>query len=167
MSWGVTLAEVTGGEVSEDELSGALTTGVERTFDQDPELPLRLLADIALRALSPAVNDPATAVDSLDRVEDLLTRLADRELDVGRFTDSDGHVRVVVPAPDWERYVRTAVDDVIVAAAGSPMTLLRIRTLLSRVSDRSPAGRRPVVQERLRWVQRTGAAAYPMVWSDA
>ncbi|MEU5953667.1 DUF2254 family protein [Streptomyces sp. NPDC047525] len=167
MSWGMTLAEVTGGEVSEDELYGAMTTGVERTFDHDPELPFRLLADIALRALSPAVNDPATAVDSLDHVEDLLTRLADRELKVGHFPDTDGTVRVAVPVPDWETYVRTAVDDVIVAAAGSPMTLLRMRTLLCRVADRSPLDRRPIVQERLRWVQRTGADAYPMMWSDA
>lgn len=166
VSWGMTLAEVTGGEVSEDELCGAVTTGVERTFDQDPELPFRLLADIALRALSPAVHDSATAVDSLDRVEDLLTRLADRELEIGHFTDTEGTVRVVVPVPDWERYVRTAVDDVIVAAAGSPMALLRLRTLLSRVAERSPQSRRPIVQQRLQWVERTGVGAYPLIWEN-
>ncbi|WP_406065780.1 DUF2254 domain-containing protein [Streptomyces sp. NBC_01077] len=165
LSWGATLAEVTGGRVSESELRGAVTTGVERTFDHDPELPFRILADITLRALSPAVNDPATAVESLNRIEDLLTRLADRDLEVGRVTEADGTVRVTVPAPDWDRFVRTAVDDVIIAAAASPMTLLHLRAVLHRVAERSPETRRRIVQDRLHWVERTGRGAHPLIWA--
>ncbi|MDX3538461.1 DUF2254 domain-containing protein [Streptomyces sp. MB09-01] len=165
VSRGMALAEVTGAELPEEVLREAVVTGVERTFHQDPELPFRLLVDIALRALSPAVHDPATAVESMDRLEDLLTRLADRELDFGRFADGAGRVRVTVPVPDWEQYVRTACDDIAVAAAGSPMALRRLRDLLGRLLERSPEDRRAVVRERLEWAERTGSAAYPLIWT--
>ncbi|MFC7921316.1 DUF2254 family protein [Streptomyces cinereoruber] len=166
LSEGTVVARVAGDGVPASVLLGALTTGVERTFDQDPELPFRLLADIALRALSPAVNDPATAVEALDHLEALLIRLAGRDLDVGRFHDSTGRARVSVPVPAWDRYVRTAVDDVLFAAAGSPMTLRRTRDLLRTLAERAPAERRAVVLDRLRWVERTGGETYPLVWTD-
>ncbi|MFF3012795.1 DUF2254 family protein [Streptomyces sp. NPDC057939] len=163
---GTVLAEVSGaGGPPASALLAAVATGSERTFDQDPDLPFRLLADIALRALSPAVNDPATAVESMDRTEDLLTRLADRELDIGRFPDGAGRLRVTVPVPDWEQYVATAVDELSFAAAGSPMALRRLRDLLARLEARCPAERRAVVRERLRRVDRTGAGAHPLVWA--
>ncbi|MEU9158839.1 DUF2254 family protein [Streptomyces sp. NPDC048424] len=165
LSRGMALAEVTGAELTEEVVREAVITGVERTFDQDPELPFRLLVDIALRALSPAVNDPATAVEAVDRLEDLLTRLADRELDFGRFTDGAGRVRVTVPVPDWEQYVRTAFDDLLFAAEHSPMALRRVRDLLGRLARESPEGRRAVVRERLDWAERTGSAAYPLIWT--
>ncbi|MCX5408806.1 DUF2254 domain-containing protein [Streptomyces sp. NBC_00335] len=165
VSRGMTLAEVTGGELPEAALRGALETGVERTFDQDPDLPFRLLADIALRALSPAVNDPATAVESMDRLEDLLTRLAGVELGIGHFADEGGRSRVTLPVPDWERYVRTAVDDLLFSAAGSPMALRRMRDLLSRLAERIPEGRRGIVRDRLQWVDRAGSERYPLIWA--
>ncbi|MET9468251.1 DUF2254 family protein [Streptomyces sp. NPDC006544] len=166
VSQGVALADVRGGRLPERVLRDHMVTGLERTFHQDPQLPLRLLVDIALRALSPAVNDPATAVDCLDRLEDLLTRLAGRDLDVGRFADDDGALRVTVPVPGWEQFVRTAVDDLVFAAGGSPMALRRMRTLLARLVEQSPEGRRGVLRDRLGWVHRTGSEASPLTWED-
>ncbi|MCY0935964.1 DUF2254 family protein [Streptomyces sp. H34-S4] len=165
VSRGMTLAEVTGGQLSEAALRGTLETGVERTFDQDPDLPFRLLADIVLRALSPAVNDPATAAESMDRLEDLLTRLAGRDLRIGRFADEGGRLRVTLPVPGWERYVRTAVDDLLFSAAGSPMALRRMRDLSGRLADRVPESRRAVVRHRLQWADREGGERYPLPWT--
>jgi uncharacterized membrane protein len=88
-----------------DEVWKALTVGPERTFDQDPLFALRVLADIALRALSSAINDPTTAAQALDGIEQLLRRLAWRDLDISRVTDSNGALRVILPAPDWDLYV--------------------------------------------------------------
>ncbi|MFD3870829.1 DUF2254 family protein [Streptomyces sp. NPDC058623] len=164
---GSVLAEVSGGPgPPASALLAAVTTGSERTFDQDPDLPFRLLADIALRALSPAVNDPATAVESMDRTEDLLTRLADRDLAIGDFPDGAGRPRVTLPVPDWEQYVATAVDELSCAAAGSPMALRRLRDLLARLEVRCPPERRAIVRERLRRVDRTGSSAHPLVWAE-
>ncbi|MFF4318362.1 DUF2254 family protein [Streptomyces sp. NPDC001568] len=163
---GTVLAEVSGGAgPPAPTLLDAVATGSERTLDQDPDLPFRLLADIALRALSPAVNDPATAVESMDRTEDLLTRLADRDLGIGHFPDGAGRPRVTLPVPDWEQYVATAIDELSYAAAGSPMALRRLRDLLARLEARCPPERRAVVRERLRRVDRTGAGAHPLVWA--
>uniref|UniRef100_A0AAU2JSZ3 DUF2254 domain-containing protein n=1 Tax=Streptomyces sp. NBC_00049 TaxID=2903617 RepID=A0AAU2JSZ3_9ACTN len=165
VSQGTPLAEVTGGELPAVMVRAALATGVERTFYQDPLLPFRLLADIALRALSPAVNDPATAVESLDRLEELLVRLVDRELAIGHFSDEAGRLRVSVPVPGWEVFVRTAVDELFFAAARSPMALSALRDVLARLLERCPEERRAVVRERLGWVERTGGDSYPLIWA--
>jgi hypothetical protein len=69
-------------EAPDDEILEALGFGPERTFEQDPALALRVLADIALRALSPAVNDPTTAVQTLDAIDGLLRVLVRRDLAV-------------------------------------------------------------------------------------
>ncbi len=61
----------------------ALRVAHERTFEQDPLFALRVLADIALRGMSSAINDPTTAVEALDAIDSLLRPLARRELDVG------------------------------------------------------------------------------------
>jgi hypothetical protein len=83
------------GEVADTALLGGLVTGHERTFHQDPLFTFRLLADIAMRALSAAVSNPATAVQVLDTIESLLQALVSRDLDVA---DDAGSVRVVLAA---------------------------------------------------------------------
>ncbi|WP_412074958.1 DUF2254 family protein [Streptomyces xanthophaeus] len=162
---GTLLARIHGQGMRPDDVFGAVRTGLERTFDQDPGLPLRLLTDITLRALSPAVNDPATAVQALDHTEDLLTRLAGRDLAIGAFGDAGGTARLIVHAPTWEQYVRLAVDEVMVAAARSPMTLLRLRALLTRLLTACPPPRRSVVGSRLEWIEAAGSTGFPLHWS--
>ncbi len=67
------VADLRGGEVADEAVFDGLLTGQERTFRQDPLFAFRLLADIGLRALSPAVNDPATAVQVLDTIQGILS----------------------------------------------------------------------------------------------
>ena len=69
--------------INEKALREAFGLGGDRTFEQDPKYALRLLVDIAIKALSPAVNDPTTAVQALDQIEDLLRRLGSRRLEIG------------------------------------------------------------------------------------
>ena len=78
-----------GGRIAESQLRSAIDLGGERTFEQDPKYAIRLLVDIAIKALSPAINDPTTAVQALDQIEDLLLRLGRRRLEIGAFRDSD------------------------------------------------------------------------------
>src|SRR4030095_12794112 len=85
--------------VPSDDLLDAIELGDERTFEQDPKYAIRLLVDIAIRALSPAINDPTTAVQALDQIEDLLTRLGHSQLDVGTVLDAAGRPRLVMPSP--------------------------------------------------------------------
>lgn len=155
------VAYVHAGTLPPGVIVAALTPGVERGFDQNPEFGVRLLADIALRGLSPAINDPATSVQALDHIEDLLLLLAAQDLDVGRARDPEGTSRVFVPLPDWERYVRTALDDVINSARNVPLALQRIRLLLRHVLDAGPESRRPALRERLGWVEHLLELGFP------
>ena len=132
---GAPLADLYGGDVPDREIRSAVVRGTERSFDQDPMLAIRLLADIGLRALSPAVNDPATAVDAIDATEGVLRSLATRELDVADVADDAGHTRVRLLLPTWEDYLRIAVEDLLPAAAPFKMVLQRLRRLLVGLLD--------------------------------
>ena len=160
------VAHVHGGDLPPHAVLATLVTGVDRTFDQDPGFGLRLLSDIAMRGLSPAINDPATAVQALDHIEDLLLMLAGQDLDVGEARDAEGILRVVVPVPDWTQYVRTALDDVIVSALNAPLALERLRRLLQHLRQACPPQRRAVLDDRLDWVQRTLATGFPHIWTS-
>jgi uncharacterized membrane protein len=128
---------------------GAVTVGVERVFEHDPALGLRVLADIALRALSPAVNDPSTAVQALDGIEDLLRVLARRDLDAGTVPDASGTPRVLLALPSWEAYLGVALDEVIPAAAAAPRVGRRITRLLEHLAETAPPDLVPPVSARL------------------
>ena len=84
----------------------------QRTIDQDPAFAIRMLVDIAIRALSPAVNDPTTAVQSLDRIEALLVELAPRHPGPSFVVDADGTPRALVPAPRWADYVELGLVEI-------------------------------------------------------
>jgi uncharacterized membrane protein len=131
------LAETYRGDVSDQVVRAAVVRGVDRSFDQDPMLAVRLLADIGLRALSLAVNDPATAVDAVDATEGLLRALAVRGLRVGDVVDEAGVLRVRLVLPTWEDYLRTGVEGLLPVAARAPMVRRRIQRLLANLLDMS------------------------------
>jgi uncharacterized membrane protein len=163
---GLPVADVHGGDPGQDVVLRAVVTGPERSFNQDPLLAFRLLADIALRALSPAVNDPATAVEAIDSLEGLLSLLAARTERADQLADEAGVVRIVLRLPRWEDFARGCLDDVIAAAAGSPMVLLRLRDLLARFGARAPAAGADFVATRAAWVDDSIARWFPAIWAD-
>jgi uncharacterized membrane protein len=77
----------------ESELMRAVHLAFERTSEQDPKYPIRLLVDVAIKALSPAINDPTTAVQAIDQIDDLLRRLGGHDLDAGYGTNGDAFNR--------------------------------------------------------------------------
>ena len=164
---GAPVADLHGGEAADTAVLAGLVTGPERSFDQDPLFAFRLLADIALRALSPAVNDPATAVQVLDTTESLLQALVSRDLDVADVADGTGTVRVVLALPSWDDYLRTGLDDLIESASQSPMVLLRARTLLTTLLNAAPPARQPPIAQRLHRAEELGAGNFPLIWHDA
>ena len=142
---GGSLAHITGHTTPdlEREVLKALTVGEERTFEQDPAFALRLLADIALRALSPAVNDPTTAVQALDTMDGLLRILATRDLSVEHIPDSDGSIRVELVLPTWNDYLAVALDEIIALPALSANVSRRILKLLDELQSITPPNRDP------------------------
>jgi uncharacterized membrane protein len=125
-----------------------LQAGPDRRFGQDPLLAFRLLSDIAIRALSPAINDPASAVSAIAAIDDLVRIIVDRELDIGRVEDSTGVLRVVLKMPSWDDFLVAGVDDLAYYAASSPMATARLAGMLDELVAAAPPQRRAAVEQR-------------------
>jgi uncharacterized membrane protein len=162
---GMPVADVHGGDLDQQAVLRAIVPGRERTFDQDPLLAFRLLADIALRALSPAINDPATGAQVLDCLEGLLGPLAARSATAGQVADADGVIRVMLNLPQWDDFARSCLDDIIAASADSPMMLVRTRAMLTRLSQTAPSSGQKILSMQLRWVEDTLGGNFPVVWA--
>ncbi|SDK28609.1 Uncharacterized membrane protein [Nonomuraea maritima] len=142
-----------GGELDEsavtrlvDALNGALRTDSERTAAQDPEFGLRQIIDIAVRALSPGVNDPTTAVHALSHAAALLCEAAHYRLGSRLLHDDAGRVRVVLPRPDFAAMLDLVLTQPRRYGSDDPYVLARMFTLLREVAwtTRSPEHHRAV-----------------------
>jgi uncharacterized membrane protein len=145
---GDALLAVHGGRhtLSSAVLRQAIQLEDNRTFDQDPKYAFRLLVDIAIKALSPAINDPTTAVKALDEIEDLLRRIGIRRLEVGRITDQGGVLRVIFPAPTWEDFLSLAFDETRFYGATSIQVMRRLRNALYDLESVVPASRQKAIR---------------------
>jgi uncharacterized membrane protein len=129
----------------------ALHSGLERTLDEDAAYGFRMLVDMAERSLSDSpFLDPTTAVQCIDRLHDGLRQLATRVLPDGHIHDTEGHLRVTVPAMSWEAYVHLAFDEIRLAGAHSPQVSRRLVAALQDLLEVAPAERRPVLAEQVR-----------------
>ncbi|HEY2389555.1 MAG TPA: DUF2254 domain-containing protein [Candidatus Angelobacter sp.] len=115
----------------ERELYNMLELGQERTFEQDPKYAVRLLVDIAIRALSPAVNDPTTAVQALDQIGDLLLRLGGQRLEIGTFQDDSGRIRLTIPFPSWNDFLHLGFEEILSYGAKSVQVMRRMKALIT------------------------------------
>jgi uncharacterized membrane protein len=147
--------------LSPTEVADCLVTGPERTFDQDPALAIRVLVDIALRALSPAVNDPTSAVQALDAIQACLERLAVRDLDVARIAGVHGHERLRLVLPSWQDYVALAFDELLVADPSVLQVARRLVAVLGELADAVPSARRAPIERRLERATGNLQQAFP------
>ncbi|MGH3157115.1 MAG: DUF2254 domain-containing protein [Streptosporangiaceae bacterium] len=149
------------GEAGELILSGvALDT--ERSMEQDLAFGFRQLVDIAERALSPAVNDPTTAVQAIDVLHDLLRALATRTLPAGRWRDGDGQVRLVVPQYQFADFLDLAAGEIWHYGAGAAQVPGRLAAMLDDLHAAALPAYRPAIaawSRRVAGVQRTGPGA--------
>jgi uncharacterized membrane protein len=119
----------------ESDLMRAVHLAFERTSQQDPKYPIRLLVDVAIKALSPAINDPTTAVQAIDQIDDLLRRLGGHDLDAGYAYDADGVLRLIFPMPTWEDYLALAFDEIRQYGSDSVQVMRRLRSALVGLAD--------------------------------
>ena len=132
--------------ISDKQLRRALAMGDERTLDDDPAFAFRMMVDVAIKALSPAVNDPTTAVQALDRIEDLLRYAAAKHLSVGVVADATGVMRLVYKTPTWDDLVELAFDEIRAFGAGQYQVARRLRALLDALIADLPEHRRPALE---------------------
>lgn len=130
------------------EVRRALTIDMERTLEQDVRLGFRQLADIAVKALSPGINDPTTATMCIDRLGEAL--LHARELPGGMRTrtDDSGHPRLVQKRPGFESLLHIAVQQIRHFGAGDATVIAHLlRTLNAIVEDATLEARSIVTVE--------------------
>lgn len=151
------LLTVYGGKrpIRKGEVKRLVHFGGQRNIEDDPKYALRLIVDIALRALSAAINDPATAVQALDQLDDLLRRLGRRRLGSDEIFDAAGDLRVVYPAPEWEDFLSLAIDEVRYYGANSLQVMRRLRALLEDLQEALPESRQQAVQSHLSHVDQS------------
>ncbi|MFF1845819.1 DUF2254 domain-containing protein [Streptomyces sp. NPDC058217] len=139
---GTPVLAVHGGALSQRMPRYTISVGVERTPQQDLAFGLRQLSDIALRALSPAVNDPTTAVQCLDRIVQLLAAMVHLPLGAVQHRDGAGVVRLVQDGPEWTDLVDLAFEEIRWCAARSPQVSRRMLAGIDDVVALAPEDRK-------------------------
>ncbi len=141
--------------LDERKLREAVALGPERTMQQDPAFAFRILVDVAIKALSPAINDPTTAVLVINEIHRLLRVVGMRDLGTGRVRDKAGKLRIIYRTPDWEDFVSLAVTEIRLYGAGSIQVPRRLHAMLENLLEVLPAHRGPALREQLNLIQRS------------
>ena len=132
------------------ELEGLVALGQERTIAQDPAFAVRVMVDVANRALSAAINDPTTVVQVLDYLEDMLLVVGQADFSGrGMFCGPDGTPRVVLPSRGFEDYLALAVTEICHYGGGSVQVVRRLRALLLRLQEHVRPEHRHCIDEEL------------------
>lgn len=134
----------------------------ERTLTQDVAFGIRQLVDIAIRAISPAVNDPTTATDAIRHLAVILAALAPRPIGPFIGRDGSGRIRAVVPSPDFAAYLDASCAQIRRYGASEPEVL---RTLLNTLTDIATLAddpqRRAAVGEQVELIMTAAAREIP------
>ncbi len=138
-------------------LCTSVALGQERTMEQDPSFAFRILVDIASKSLSPAINDPTTAVLAIDQLHHLLRNVGNRRLDEGIVRDSSGSLRLVYPTPNWEDFVYLAVTEIRQFGGSSIQIARRLRAMLENLAAILPAERCVLLRSELTLLHRYAA----------
>jgi uncharacterized membrane protein len=163
VSAGAPLLEVYGPDPAADaaaSLRAMVALGVERTIEQDPAFAVRIMVDIAIRALSPAVNDPTTAVQVLDHLEDLLRLVGRTDLADQGDAPGAGESGLVIPVRRWADYLTLGVTEIREYGKSSIQVVRRMRAMLEELADAVLPERREAVLLELRQLEEAVAASW-------
>ncbi len=141
--------------LDEGKLRAAVAFGPERTVEQDPTFAFRIVVDIALRALSPAVNDPTTAVLALDQLHRMLREAGSRSLGIDELLGPVSRkLRVVWRTPNWEDFVDLSFSEMRHYGGDNLQVVRRLRALLENLVETLPDHRHPALHQHLALLNR-------------
>jgi uncharacterized membrane protein len=127
------------------DLLACIDLGRTRTLYQDPTFGIRQLVDVATQALSPAINQPTTAVLVIDRLHDLLLRIARLPTPTGLHVDDEGTARLVEPTHSWPSLLDLAFVEILALGVSSPHVTRRLAAALHDLESDVPAEAAPDV----------------------
>ena len=141
-------------KIDEHVLRATVAFGSERTLEQDPTFAFRIIIDIALRALSTAINDPTTAVLAIDQLHRLLRLVGKRHLRTDEILDSAGELCVVFRTPNWEDFVNLAFSEIRACGSNNFQIVRRLRAMLENLIQTLPKHRHPALLDQLSLLDR-------------
>jgi uncharacterized membrane protein len=144
----------------EDTLRGSIAFGPERTIEQDSTFAFRVIVDIAIRALSKAINDPTTAVLAIDQLQRLLRTVGGRHLQNEQIRDGTGRLRVIFPTPNWDDFVQLAFREIRLYGAENFQVARRLRAMIENLVATLPESRRPALRVESELLERAVEALY-------
>jgi len=148
--------------IDDRELQASVALGSERTLEQDPTFAFRILVDIAIKALSPAINDPTTAVLALDQLHRLLRQVGLRHLRGEEVRDDKGSPRVIFRTPNWEDFVHLTCTEIRHCGAGSIQIMRRMRSMLENLIQSLPQHRHPELRKQLELLDKEVDSHYAL-----
>jgi len=144
------------------ELDKAHVTGPHRTLMQDPVFAIDQLVEIAIRALSPAVNDTFTALTCIDWLSAGLSQISGRTLEEGVYRDRFGRVRLIESDPSYYRMVNRAFDKVRQSSRGMPAVLIRLLDSINAVmGETTLAEQRRILARQAEMILRISEESVP------
>jgi uncharacterized membrane protein len=124
--------------------------GVERTIEQDPAFGLRIIVDIALMALSPAVNAPTTAIQVIDHLAEILRLIGTTELTPPPPRNGGpGPGNLIIPIRRWEEFLSLGVTEIRLYGASGIQVTRRLRAMLEELRDDVRPEHRAAVDDEL------------------
>jgi uncharacterized membrane protein len=130
-------------------------------LEQDPTFAFRIVVDIALRALSPAINDPTTAVLAIDQLHRLLRAAGKRHLRTDERLDREGRLRALVRTPNWEDFVHLSFREIRRCGSDNLQVARRLRSMIENLLKTLPAYRLPAITEELKLLDREIETKFP------
>jgi uncharacterized membrane protein len=138
------------------KIENCLTLEGQRASIQDPENSIRQLVEVALRALSPSVNDPFTAMAVVDRLTESLAKVMRRGSAQCVWVDEDGLVRVLAPRSTFADFVEEAFRQIRQHSREHPAVLIRLVEGLGQLLAQAKAVQKPALQKQIELVLDVG-----------
>lgn len=135
-------------------LRAQVAFGPERTIEQDSTFAFRVIVDIAVKALSRAINDPTTAVLAIDQLHRLLRLVGARHLHDDKLLDADGRLRLVFPTPNWDDFVQLTCREIRLYGAENFQVARRLRAMIDSLIAVLPEARHAALQCELDLLDR-------------
>jgi uncharacterized membrane protein len=149
------------GDTLRQAIQSAVLVGAERTTVQDLEYSARHLVEVALRALSPGINDVYTALAVINRLTLSLRTMMQRAAPRSVWKDEDGHVRVVAPVSTFEGLADAAFNQIRQNASDKPAVLIRMAESIGQLLQQARDEHRPALEKHLHLVLNGGRRGIP------
>jgi uncharacterized membrane protein len=142
------------GSIDERKLLGQVAFAPERTIEQDSTFAFRVIVDIAIKALSAAINDPTTAVLAIDQLQRLLCNVGNRHLQAEEILDDSGRLRMIFRTPNWDDFVELSLSEIRFYGAANFQVARRLRAMIEFLLHSLPASRHSPLRRELDLLDR-------------